>query len=142
MFASDEEALAAGVDLYQRVLDAEVKYVNGDPGSEDEYRGLVVNEKWSSFQESSNKLKDSGAKFNGRMTADPIRLQQLRQGTDGVKMTFYACLDLSQAKVIDANGAPLEPKSINKRGYMVVDAETQDGTLRLSSVKQWSQDSC
>lgn len=142
MFASDEEALAAGVAAYQHLLDVEVKYVNGEAGAEEEYKHLVTEETWPDFKRSSDRLREAGARYVGQMKADPIKLQQVRQDSASTKVTFYACLDLTQVKVIDSAGQIIEHKSIDGRGYMLVDSVVEEGTIRISQVRQWSRDTC
>lgn len=138
-FASDEEALAAGVAALQAALDMEIEVSrsNGDLAS---LSSVAEGQYLQDLIAAGEKMRAQGVHAEGTMLATPIELQQAISTSEGVNVTFYTCVDASSAQKVDATGNP-SPAASQPRLYMVATATgPAPSTLRIERLEIWSRD--
>ncbi|HEU4849775.1 MAG TPA: hypothetical protein VFS93_05120 [Terrimesophilobacter sp.] len=130
VFASGEEALAAATEAYARYLEVSDQ-ITADAGADPNRLKPFVTEKQlqdevTAFEEWSQ----SGDSSVGESTFDTVTLQQYAEEPDGHgTLTVYLCVDVSDVRIVDAQGTDTTPKErINRYplevSFDVVDADT------------------
>jgi hypothetical protein len=139
VFASEEEALAAAGDAYQRYLDvsnaiAQAGWVDTS-GFESVERGDALDQEI----DAATSLADSGFRQLGASTFDSMTLQQLDdRGAGNVSIVTYLCLDVAAVDVIDANGASVVSPTRPNRQALEVEFDDADELIKVSRSEAWS----
>lgn len=138
-FASEEEALAAAVAVYDRFT--RTSDLIAQEGGRDADRlsltasGPLLEQSVEGF----GSWLDQGWRQIGSRSFHDATLQQLSK--DGV--IIYLCEDISQVDVVDADGTSVVDANRSDSNYLQVGFETaDDGLLRVSSRDRWDARSC
>lgn len=108
LFASEEEALAAAVEVFGEYLASVDEMATGGwadssisaPFTTDSFQAEVV--------ESTNQLSGLGYHQTGEKFFDSVSLQQYsEEGAGRAVVTLYLCIDISETRILDANGQDL-----------------------------------
>lgn len=127
VFGSDEEALAAAVEAYERYLRALDAVASG--AQDAPYVLETVTEEYGvEISDSLQNLRDQGLRLIGDTSFDSVELAELAQGAEGVTMTLYVCLDSSGTEVIDANDAVVTPANRQARTPLIVSITSAEET--------------
>jgi hypothetical protein len=110
LFASDDEALAAALDAYQSYI----VVTNAVSASQDADTSLLsevaVPSHVDTLSESIESLRAAGLRTEGQAVLEAISLQQTFEEANGdVTVVIYACLDLTNLRVVDAQGIDQTP---------------------------------
>jgi hypothetical protein len=144
VFASDEEALAAAEKAYTEYL-AAFDEVAHDGGREPERLADHV---------APDELQKSLAEFGAFVTADrhtrgntgfdDLSLQQYEVRSGFARVIVYLCLDVSEVRVLDANGKDVTPAREARQPLVVtlVSANRGSEALVLEESEQWSSNFC
>jgi hypothetical protein len=109
VFASDEEALAAAGAAYARYLKT-VDLLTQGGGEDPERLNGVVTEKYAvELLDSLQRLRDSGRHTTGNTHYDGMRLLERNESEGSAQVSVLLCLDVSDVRVFDANGADVTP---------------------------------
>jgi hypothetical protein len=142
VFASDEEALAAAEAAYQRYLDVS-NAVARDGWADTAPLGQVARDSaLESDLANAAVYHDKGYHQVGEITTDSVSLQSYSAAARReVKITIYACADVSHVDLVDQSGVSIVGSDRPDRQPLEVDVDDQDGQLKVSRSEAWSGDS-
>jgi len=141
MFASDEEALAAGVAALQRLLDTEMSVLRGDYAAADQYPSLAVDPVLSEVQAEAQRFKNGSQSAVGELKFRDPKLQKVKESTT-TDVTFYVCLDPTNVRYRDKHGQPINESSVARTFTLAVTATGPELPLKVSRMDKWSEDPC
>ena len=141
MFASNEEALAAGVAAYQRMLDVEMRALSGDKGALDQYPEVAEGEYLKTLREVAQRFEEQGHKPYGNPQTRDAKLQSVRN-KPRTTVVFYICLDMNGVKYMDLAGNPVRETSNPRNFTMMVTAAAESTPLKIQNVEKWSDTPC
>ena len=141
-FASEEEALAAAVAVYDRltVLGDEIARAGGE-GAE-RLEEVATGEFLAGSIEGFNEYPDRGVHQIGYTTyRDPV-LQQYGPGPESA-VIIYICEDVSNLVIVDESGNSVVSPDRRDTGYLQATFDLgADGQLRISSRNLWDSRTC
>ena len=144
IFASEEEALAAAADAYAEY--GATSDLIASEGGEDPERiePFVTPERLPVEMKGFEALRDSGLRIVGSTTFEVLDLQRVDSYGEDLEVVFYACLDLSASRAVDADGVDVTPANREDRLMLEVLMRTVGGELPLllESDEQWPESSC
>ncbi|MBX3194600.1 MAG: hypothetical protein KF727_05815 [Microbacteriaceae bacterium] len=139
MYASDEEALAAAEEAYQRYLDVSNAVGAGGWVDTDGLSEVLRGEALDESLDATADLHDKGYRQIGDSTFDSAVLQQYAAGTPGtVSITTYLCLDVSAVDVVDSEGQSIVTEGRADRQSLEVGFDDLDGVLKVNRSEAWS----
>lgn len=142
LFASDEEALAAATAAYEEYLAVSNEAASALPFDLSSLEPLVTSEYLLRETESLNRLEEQGWLIAGQSSVEQTRLQQWYVDNEvGHVVVMYACIDVSQARVIDRDGVDVTP--IDRSNQVSLEVEFVEGenrVLLLNRSDSWSGD--
>ena len=141
MFASDEEALAAGVAAYQRMLDTQMRVLGGDRSAVSEYPSVMEGEYLELLTDEAQKFSEQGYVAYGSPQTRDARLQSVKSGSK-TSVVFYICLDMNNVKFKDSQGQPVKETTKPRNYTMVVTTNGTMEQLKVSRVEKWSDTPC
>jgi hypothetical protein len=144
IFASEEEALAAAEEAYAAYVEMS-DLISSEGGVEPERIAPFVTERrFADELRGFNTLRDSGLRISGRATFEVIELQRATELDGDFEVAFYACVDLSGSRVVNAQGADVTPTDREELLFSEVVVRTENGALPLllESDDQWPGESC
>jgi hypothetical protein len=139
VFASDEEALAAAEEAYQRYLDVTNKvgsagWFDTDPLREVE-RGTALQDELSTVEA----FRTKGYKQIGLITFDSVTLQRAEASLPGqVLITVYLCLDVTDVDLVDTDGQSVIGPDRPDRQGIEADIDDVEQSLKVSRSEPWS----
>jgi hypothetical protein len=139
VFASDEEALAAAEEAYQRYLDVSNKV--GQDGWTDAKLFTEVSRgpALEGDLTAASDLQKNGYRQVGELTFDSLALQQYRANSPGqVLISVYLCLDVTEVDVIDTSGHSVVGVERPERQPLEVDIDDRENELKVSRSEPWS----
>jgi hypothetical protein len=142
VFATEEEALAAATDTYQRytaALDSES--AKGDVSAES-IRTLVTPEFFEEFLEPST-IATNGWHTEGATTFDSVSLIAYTEDADHAQVSLKLCRDVSGLQIMDSAGAEVHPPGRSERFPVEVRfvSDANDSTeLLISASGSWPGD--
>lgn len=142
VFASEEEALAAAGEAYQRYLD--VSNAIGQAGWVDTsgYEAVLADAALQEEVESAAEFATNGWVQVGASTFDSMVLQQLGDGGEAdVRMIVYLCLDVSQVDVVDSAGTSVVASGRPERQSLEVELAGSADALLIDRSEAWSGES-
>ena len=101
VFASDEEALAAAVEAYEKYLAVSDQIAQEGGAGADRFEDVVTDEWRIKEEQTVDELIRSARRQTGESTFEEMRLQKIDQIDQAVIITAYACLDLSAVQYVD-----------------------------------------
>ncbi len=132
LFASDEEALAAAVEVYEEFL-AVTDQILQEGGAEPErLEPLVSPDLYESELAGFEDFASSGARLVGSSSITASELQQRSPGSDpdSEEVIAYFCVSSEDTDVVDASGSSIrEPGAPVEYGFEVVTAFAPDGAV-------------
>ena len=138
-FASEEEALAAAVAVYDHFTRTSDLIAQEGGRDADRLSMTASGPLLEQSVEGFGRWLDQGWRQIGSRSFHDATLQQLSK--DGV--VIYLCEDISQVDVVDANGTSVVDANRSDSNYLQVGFETaDDGLLRVSSRDRWDARSC
>ena len=110
VFASDAEALAAAKKSYVAYL-AVSDQISNEGGSDAQRLKPFVTEQWLPSETSSYAaFAKTGERFTGTTGFDTFRLQSRQTAGNGnAEVAVYVCANVSNTRLVDANGADITP---------------------------------
>lgn len=141
VFASDEEALAAAVEVY-----VEYERVTNEIGQAptddfDAMRGLTTEEWFEAEVESLTELFESGRRFSGSSVVKDSSLQQWWEDPIGVaNVIVYLCVDITHARLLDSDGLDITPEDrveLVPLEVLLVSDESSSTKLVIAKVSPW-----
>ena len=102
VFASDEEALAAAVEAYEKYLAVSDQIAQEGGAGADRFEDVVTDEWLASERHSAEVLASSGLRQVGTTTFNGMRLQQMQHSDQLTSVVTYACLDLAGVEFVDS----------------------------------------
>jgi hypothetical protein len=139
VFASEEEALAAAGDAYQRYLD--VSNAIAQAGWVDT-SGFESVETGAALQDELEVVADyvaAGYRQVGSTTFDRLTLQQISDGGAGeLELVVYLCLDVSSVDLVHAQGDSVVGADRPARQPLEVEFRQFDHVLMISRSDAWT----
>lgn len=114
-FGSNEEALAAANAAFQRFLDASNSVAMDSSVDIESIRAAATGQAAENEIASSQAARDRGERRVGPATFDSPRYEQLWMTDGKAEVITYACVDLTQARVIDMNQTDITPPGRDDR---------------------------
>ena len=142
LFASDEEALAAAEEAYAAYL-AVSDQILAEGGASPERAYEFMTESMQVDGVAGIKLfVDSGWHTQGSTTFDSLVLQQFTaEGSSSANLIAYACLDVSNIRIIDAAGADVTPAERQNRLPLELEFVAESSSIMLVERSDlWSGD--
>jgi len=143
VFASEEEALAAATEAYERYLEVSDEIANAgwsdSSGLDDVLTGQALEEERQAASDSaSRELKQVGSTAYNSLVVEQV--VPATKGTPATRVSAYVCLDVSGLSVISADGtsvvAPDRPDEYPLELVFVQSADAP--TLLLEESRSWS----
>lgn len=144
VFASDEEALAAAEEAYRAYLAVSDQIANDGGADPERIAALVTSERLADELRGSETFETQGIRTEGSTKFENLGLQEV-QDRGSVRVSFYACWDASDVRVLNDLGEDITPADrINRqRLEIVVVASDPKEPFVLESDDLWSaQASC
>ena len=140
VFATDEEALAAAEAAYGEYLAASNAITRPDGKDPESIVQYVDAEYAPELVQGFRELRESGRFLVGTPTVDTVELQQYADDlSTPASIVVYLCLDVSQTRVIDADGEDVTPERPDRVALEVGFAsEERSTTLLLASSESWT----
>lgn len=141
-FATDEEALAAGVTALQAALDMEIEVTSGRAIPE---RFVEVAEGGflDDLREGVAKYQNDGIRFDGRYGVSGILLQHHWIEDQSHMIQFIACVDISNVRRSKVDGTLLPATNPILRNQVVSTARVTSYGALVSEMERWnSGESC
>ena len=142
VFASDEEALAAAEAAYGEYLEASNAITKPDGKDPESIAEYVDAEYAPELIEGFRELRKGKLYLEGSSSFDTVELQQYADDfASPASIVLYLCLDVSQTRVVNANGVDVTPQR-PERVPLEVGFETEDRSqaLLLTSSESWTGD--
>lgn len=141
VFASDEEALAAATDAY-KAYQAVLNEISRDGGSDpDRIASVVTADRLDIEIQGFSDLAESGRRLIGEPVVAQTTFQQLYMDASGTTtVVIYACLDPSDARIIDSVGNDVTPVQLQKPWPREATFQTStpgDANLILADEAAW-----
>jgi hypothetical protein len=139
VFTSDADALAAATDVYTKYVRASDD-IGHDGGKNPERISPYVNKAGLANEvEQAKKLAEEHAHEVGYTKINNVILQGREEVAGIATVTIYACQDLSDVDVLDANGSTLiAPDRADFVAYVAKLQSSSNGSLIVQSNKYWS----
>ncbi|RXZ72009.1 hypothetical protein [Agromyces albus] len=142
IFASDEEALAAAEEAYERFLVATAE-VTGSGGTDlGPLAGVAIGDANDAQIETAASYVEDGLRSIGRRTFVTYELQSHDEDPSrGAVVAFYVCDDLRGLDVVDINGASVvSPDRVLDVPYLVVAEGRAANDLEISAKDLWERE--
>ena len=140
-FASDEEALAAGVAAVERLNEKSAELVQDPSIPVGDLEQVASDVYLQTMTDSVTKLREEKIQLKGSLSVEPEELVYRKVDEAGVEVQFYFCLDSSNFQKIDSQGKPTDASGGDKRDYMIGTVRGEDNeSLKVSEVQLWSRD--
>ncbi|MFF2494217.1 hypothetical protein [Agromyces sp. NPDC058064] len=143
IFASDEEALAAAVAAYEAYLAVVDELTQAGGENPERIRAFAETAYAAELEESLAQLRSSGNRTSGDSSADGMELIQYDETSGGAAVSVYACLDVSEVRVLDADGVDVTPiDRIERRPLQLEFVSALDDPERLlpAGTEPWPGD--
>jgi hypothetical protein len=144
IFASEEEALAAAEEAYAAYL--EMSNLISSEGGEDPERiaPFVTERRLSDELRGFGTMRDADVRIEGSTAFHVIELQRYDELGNEVEVVFYACVDISDRRVIDRAGKDVTPPERADVLVLEVVLGSTGGALPLvlDSDDQWPGETC
>ena len=143
IFASDEEALAAAVEAYERYRDVSGAITEQGGADAERISGVVTPAFASTLREEFAALANLGLRTSGSTLIDTTSLVRNDVAKDGAEVAIYLCRDVSSVRVIDANGLDVTPADRPVRvpsQAFFVSSDEDANSLLVSGVEEWVGD--
>lgn len=129
LYASDEEALAAAEKVYREYLDAT------SSGPDLNRLADVTTPEWFAYEkESAERRAADGLRAEGSSALVSFSLQ-MRSETE---MVAYACIDVSQVRIVNSSGADVTPAERPDRGTLEVLFALTNAGPKVNGSDLWS----
>jgi len=142
IFASEEEALAAAEEAYAAYL--EMSNLISSEGGVDPERiaPFVTVDQLPEELEAASYLSENGFRVAGEVRATEMILQQYNESGGVAEVSAYVCLDVSDARAIDAEGNDRTPPDRPETIALEVSFTANDAdSAVLASSDQWPDSS-
>jgi hypothetical protein len=143
IFASDEEALAAAVEAYDRyrAISAEI---SRDGGEAPERIDVSVTPEYArALHEEFAALNEVGLRMEGTTTIDSISLAEWYGESSVAHVSLYLCRDVSGSRVVGPDSKDVTPVDRRERTPLVAALVSGSGDPRellVDGVEVWSGD--
>jgi hypothetical protein len=144
IFASEEEALAAAEEAYaayRRTSDL----IASDGGSDPErIEPFVTESRLADEMRGFATMREKRLRIVGEASFEVLSVQRYEEFGGDAEVVFYACSDISEARVIDESGRDVTPTDRSDRLVLEVVLRSVEGALplRLVSDDAWPGESC
>ncbi|WP_394554560.1 hypothetical protein ACDF64_07680 [Agromyces sp. MMS24-JH15] len=137
VFASDEEALAAAVDTYEKYLDLSAEVSQEGGVNPERLLPLLDQSYGQKIVEEFQGMERVGLHVVGRGIASAYRLIEYSTSTEDISV--YACQSVGSTRIIDVDGSDITPPDREQVIPMVLvfHADLDAGAL-LSGSTRWS----
>ncbi|BAU32035.1 hypothetical protein [Microcella alkaliphila] len=141
LFASDEEALAAAVEVYERYLAAtDEAFESG--GSVDDLTEVAEGEALEDLALDFEELEEGGLATSGYRTVTATQFQSRFRSEDpeGEVVIFYACEDVSDTDLVDQSGNSLVTPDRNPLTPFEIEVQFRDDSRQLVTSRDfWAE---
>lgn len=143
VFESDEEALAAAVEAYEkyRAASAEISMDGGKDA--DRIRPFVTSDYAETVIDEFHALEEAGLRMTGTTSVDTTSLASWSQTDKSADVSIYFCRDVSGARATNAHGEDVTPRDRDERVPLqafLVSSDQAPEILVISGVDQWTGD--
>ncbi|MGX5679956.1 hypothetical protein [Schumannella luteola] len=133
-FETEEEALAAAMEVYARYVEVG-ESITAEGGAEPErIKPLVSGALYSQKLDAYETYETQGLHTTGNSVLLDSRLQMW----DGYELVLYACHDFSGVRVVDDDGADATPEDRPDIATFAVTIEVSTRQSRISNSELWS----
>jgi hypothetical protein len=134
LFSSDAAALKAATEAYAAYLKMS-DTISHDGGADPErIKPYVTDSVYSSLKSDFDGFAKSGRRSSGSTHFRDVRLERF----SGASLYAYLCSDVSDVRVLDANGVVVTPASRQAVLALAVEFEKSNARLRIAQSKVWS----
>lgn len=137
LFASDEEALAAAVEVYEEFLSATASILEDGGANPERLRPLVSEEIYQSELVGFRDVEDRGLRVIGVTTLTGARLQQriVAQDQSAELVISYICVSREGSDVLDGDGqSVVNPEAPTRLSFEVETTHTAEGGIVTEKV--------
>ncbi|MFE6965539.1 hypothetical protein ACFVAJ_10510 [Agromyces sp. NPDC057679] len=143
IFASDEEALAAAVEAYEKYA-AVSRAIMEDGGAEAGRIEAVVSERYApTLVAEFEAFKLAGVRSTGGSSFDGASLVDRTESAGEAEVSIYLCRDVANVRLVDAAGLDRTPQDrkdrVPSQAFLVSSPEAPDA-LVVDGVEQWLGD--
>jgi hypothetical protein len=144
IFASEEEALAAAEEAYGAYLEMSNLIANDGGAEPERIAPFVTEEQLPDELDGSKNYSDHNVHSTGATRITGVTLQQYLETDDQAEVVIYACLDVTDARLVDAGGVDVTPASRAPQVTLEVTLQSgRPGALLIADSQLWSNsDSC
>lgn len=146
IFKSDEEALAAAKEAYERYRLTVDEIFKSGALDTSELASVAVGHQLEVELAGFAKVREEGLHSTGKTTFKPLTLQQYdKYSTTGESIVVaYVCEDVSDTDVIDAAGKSVVSPDREKTSLYEVtfDLAKDHNKLLVSNIQRWSENPC
>lgn len=141
VFASEEDALQAAIDVYQKYSAAYDRITATGVADYGPVEDLVTSDFLAELQADTS-FEDQGLHTTGSSTFDNASLVSLEQDAEKATVRVRLCRDVTNLKIVNADG---EDASADKRDYrfpyeVMFFQRADDTRLRVADTGSWSGD--
>lgn len=141
LFSTDEEALAAAVEVYERYLrEADDAFETG--GSVDDLTDVAEGEALDDLALDFKELEERGLTTTGNraLTATQLQSRFQSENPDGEVVIFYACEDVSETDILDQSGTSLVAPDRNPLTPFEIEVQFQEDSRQVvTSRNYWAE---
>ncbi|WP_294181477.1 hypothetical protein [uncultured Schumannella sp.] len=138
LFASDEEALAAAEEVYSSYVRASNLLAQSGWLDYSDLAEVTTPELMAEIRSYSDGQSETGSRQVGDTQSFVHSLQSFRQNGDTAVVTVYVCIDLSDARLISAEGLDITPDGrVDMLPSVVELVATEDQSLRVNEDDKW-----
>ena len=139
LFASDEEALAAAVEVYERYLAVSSQILQEGGANPERLEPLVAPDVYAEELETFNEFASAGQRAIGANELVGSDLQQRVPDMDGAteEVISYMCISRANTDVVDADGNSIVPPNAPDRYVFEVVTVHDRESARIESRTLW-----
>lgn len=135
LFASDEEALAAAQSAYAHYLEVSDQIARDGGANPERLQGLVSTEQLQIESQNSKEYVSSGFHGEGQTNFDTFHIAD----PDQRHFSAYLCVDVTNFKLLNAEGAEVTPKTrVNRWPLLVNFSFDSNGKALISGSETWT----
>ncbi|RXZ51384.1 hypothetical protein [Agromyces binzhouensis] len=139
LFASDEEALAAAVEAYERHLESTAAILAGELPA-DAIRETSSGEFGEKRVSELETFVASGLRASGMTTIDTAALIETHVDDGETFISIYACQDVSGTVLRNSQGEDVTPSDRDERVALVLEFRAEITSIKVSGNELWPGD--
>lgn len=137
-FASDEEALAAGVAAVERANELTTKLINDPSLDLESVQDVATDSYVDTMTEQVKDYRDKKRRVEGQVALTPDELVYQKNNGGTIELQFYYCADDGEFKRFNSDGTEYAVGNDRNTARMIATVKGSDArNLKLSEVNVW-----